>query len=44
MQDIIQRLEDLRDAAREGGGKRRVDAQHRKGKLTARERIEVLFD
>ncbi len=44
MQDIIQRLENLRDAAREGGGKRRVDAQHRKGKLTARERIEVLFD
>jgi propionyl-CoA carboxylase beta chain len=44
MQDIIQRLEDMRVGARQGGGQRRVDAQHGKGKLTARERIEVLFD
>jgi propionyl-CoA carboxylase beta chain len=44
MQDIIQRLEDMRGAARQGGGQRRVDAQHGKGKLTARERIEILFD
>ena len=27
-----------------GGGKKRIDAQHKKGKLTARERIEVLLD
>ena len=44
MQDIIQRLEEMRVAARQGGGQRRVDAQHGKGKLTARERIEILFD
>ncbi len=44
MQDIIQRLEGMREAAREGGGQRRIDAQHGKGKLTARERIEILFD
>ena len=44
MQDIIQRLEDMRASARLGGGQRRVDAQHAKGKLTARERIEILFD
>jgi propionyl-CoA carboxylase beta chain len=44
MQDIIQRLEEMRVGARQGGGKRRVDAQHGKGKLTARERIEILFD
>ena len=44
MQDNIQRLEDMRARARLGGGQRRVDAQHAKGKLTARERIEILFD
>ena len=44
MQDIIQRLEDMRVGARQGGGQRRVDAQHGKGKLTARERIDILFD
>ena len=44
MQDIIQRLEEMRVGARQGGGQRRIDAQHRKGKLTARERIEILFD
>ncbi|MFZ9848002.1 MAG: acyl-CoA carboxylase subunit beta, partial [Flavobacteriales bacterium] len=30
--------------AEEGGGKKRIDAQHQKGKLTARERIELLLD
>ncbi|MEH6360618.1 MAG: carboxyl transferase domain-containing protein, partial [Amylibacter sp.] len=44
MSDIIQQLEDRRAAARLGGGQRRVDAQHSKGKLTARERLEVLLD
>lgn len=44
MYDIIQELEDRRVAARLGGGERRVDAQHGKGKLTARERLEVLLD
>ncbi|MFC3441440.1 acyl-CoA carboxylase subunit beta [Sphingobium rhizovicinum] len=41
---IIEQLEAKRDAARLGGGQRRIDAQHAKGKLTARERIEVLLD
>ena len=44
MHDIIQALEAKRDAARQGGGAARIEAQHRKGRLTARERIEVLLD
>ncbi len=44
MEDIIQILEEKRNQARLGGGSRRIDAQHKKGKLTARERIEFLFD
>jgi propionyl-CoA carboxylase beta chain len=44
MQDILRQLEEKRAAARLGGGQRRVDAQHKKGKLTARERLEVLLD
>ncbi|MBI5781350.1 MAG: methylmalonyl-CoA carboxyltransferase, partial [Rhodocyclales bacterium] len=44
MQDIIRRLEEQRARARLGGGQRRIDAQHAKGKLSARERIEVLLD
>ncbi|MDT8855287.1 acyl-CoA carboxylase subunit beta [Paracoccaceae bacterium Fryx2] len=44
MKDILQQLEDRRDIARAGGGERRVAAQHAKGKLTARERIELLLD
>src|SRR5690606_16866490 len=37
-------LERRRAAARLGGGEKRVAAQHAKGKLTARERLEVLLD
>jgi len=44
MQDIIRRLEEKRAAARLGGGATRIEAQHAKGKLTARERIELLLD
>ncbi|SFQ96286.1 acyl-CoA carboxylase subunit beta [Poseidonocella sedimentorum] len=44
MNRIVDELETLRDAARLGGGQRRIDAQHGKGKLTARERIELLLD
>ena len=44
MQNIIRQLEAKRKAARAGGGKKRIDAQHAKGKLTARERLDVLFD
>ena len=44
MQHIREELERRRDSARQGGGERRIAAQHAKGKLTARERIEVLLD
>ncbi|GAB4166170.1 MAG: acyl-CoA carboxylase subunit beta [Thalassobaculales bacterium] len=44
MEDIITRLEQKRAAARAGGGEKRVAAQHAKGKLTARERIDLLLD
>jgi len=44
MQEILRRLEENRAAARAGGGERRIKAQHDKGKLSARERIEVLLD
>ncbi|HVH74064.1 MAG TPA: acyl-CoA carboxylase subunit beta [Stellaceae bacterium] len=44
MQEILRRLEEKRTAARLGGGKRRVEAQHARGKLTARERLDLLLD
>ncbi len=44
MHDIQQMLEAKRAKARLGGGQKRIDAQHAKGKLTARERLELLFD
>ncbi|MDP2194378.1 MAG: acyl-CoA carboxylase subunit beta [Rhodocyclaceae bacterium] len=44
MHEIIQQLDDKREQARLGGGQKRIDAQHKKGKLTARERIELLLD
>ena len=44
MKEIIQQLEDQRQLARLGGGQKRIQAQHAKGKLTARERIELLLD
>ncbi len=44
MQNIIRQLEEKREGARMGGGQRRIDAQHSKGRLTARERIELLLD
>ena len=44
MQEILEQLEQKREAAHLGGGQKRIDAQHAKGKLTARERLEVLLD
>jgi propionyl-CoA carboxylase beta chain len=44
MKDILVQLERRREEARLGGGERRIDAQHAKGKLTARERLELLLD
>ena len=44
MKDILTELSDRREAARLGGGQKRLDAQHGRGKLTARERIDLLVD
>ncbi|WP_198970305.1 acyl-CoA carboxylase subunit beta [Xylophilus sp. ASV27] len=44
MRDILEQLARKREQARQGGGERRIAAQHAKGKLTARERIELLLD
>ncbi|MEC8094637.1 MAG: carboxyl transferase domain-containing protein, partial [Pseudomonadota bacterium] len=37
-------LEERREVARQGGGEKRIEAQHARGKLTARERIDLLLD
>ena len=44
MDNILQELEARRETARLGGGQRRIDSQHARAKLTARERIELLLD
>ncbi|NIA26584.1 MAG: methylmalonyl-CoA carboxyltransferase [Desulfobulbaceae bacterium] len=44
MQEIIEKLEEKRKAAALGGGQDRIDVQHSRGKLTARERIDLLLD
>lgn len=44
MRAVLEQLEERRSQARLGGGQKRIDAQHAKGKLTARERVEVLLD
>ncbi|WP_300062201.1 acyl-CoA carboxylase subunit beta [uncultured Roseobacter sp.] len=44
MKDILLQLEERRETARLGGGQRRIDAQHGRGKLTARERVDLLLD
>ncbi|MBI5163850.1 MAG: methylmalonyl-CoA carboxyltransferase, partial [Magnetospirillum sp.] len=44
MKEILRQLDAKRERARLGGGVRRIKAQHDKGKLTARERIELLLD
>jgi len=44
MSDIIAQLEAKRAEAMLGGGQKRIDSQHAKGKLTARERLDILLD
>jgi len=44
MKHIVEELEKRRAVARAGGGEKRVEAQHTRGKLTARERIALLMD
>jgi propionyl-CoA carboxylase beta chain len=44
MSDPLERLEEMRRRSREGGGPKNVEKQHAKGKLTARERVELFLD
>src|SRR6056300_950253 len=44
MHEIIQQLEEKRGKALMGGGQKRIDGQHARGKLTARERVELFLD
>ncbi len=44
MRDILDQLEAKRTEAQLGGGQKRIEAQHAKGKLTARERLDILLD
>ena len=44
IQEKIKELMDMREKARLGGGEKRIESQHKKGKFTARERIEMLLD
>ena len=44
MNDINRMLEERRQVARQGGGEKRIEVQHARGKLTARERIDLLLD
>ena len=44
MDHVLKELDKKREAAKLGGGLKRIEAQHQKGKLTARERLDVLLD
>ncbi len=44
MKDKIEKLQTLREDAKQGGGEEKIKSQHKKGKLTARERIQLLVD
>jgi propionyl-CoA carboxylase beta chain len=44
MKEVLEELEVRREKARAGGGPKRIEAQHRRGKLTARERLDLLLD
>jgi acetyl-CoA carboxylase carboxyltransferase component len=44
LESRLKKLEEMRKAARLGGGQKRIDSQHKKNKLTARERIDFLLD
>jgi len=43
-EDRLQELQRLKGLSRQGGGPERIEAQHKRGKLTARERVDVLLD
>uniref|UniRef100_A0AAX7SQJ8 Propionyl-CoA carboxylase beta chain, mitochondrial n=1 Tax=Astatotilapia calliptera TaxID=8154 RepID=A0AAX7SQJ8_ASTCA len=41
---VKERIDQKREAALQGGGQQRIEAQHKRGKLTARERVQLLLD
>ena len=44
LDEKLKKLEELKREAEQGGGEERLEAQHGKGKLSARERLELLMD
>jgi len=44
LEEKLKKLKEMRESARLGGGKKRIESQHKKGKLTARERLDLLLD
>ena len=44
VQEAVERLQQLKEQSRLGGGQSRIDAQHKRGKLTARERVDIVLD
>ena len=44
MMDLVEELRSRRNDAKMGGGQKRIDKQHAKGSMTARERIDLLLD
>ena len=44
IKDLLDKLEEKNKKALEGGGPKRIEKQHESGKLTARERIDILLD
>jgi propionyl-CoA carboxylase beta chain len=44
LEEKLKKLKEMRETAKLGGGQKRIDSQHKKGKLTARERLELLLD
>ena len=44
VKEKVKKLRELREQTKLGGGKDRIEEQHKRGKLTARERVELLLD
>jgi len=44
LEEKLKKLKEMRESAKLGGGKKRIESQHKKGKLTARERLDLLLD
>ena len=44
MEEKLNKLKEIKKEARQGGGAKRIEQQHQRGKLTARERIKLLLD